>query len=356
MKAIHTIKLRFILITVIFGAAVFATAGEDKFTRTIKKDFQINSDANLIIDNKYGKIHCANWEKNSISIEVTITVDAPNEQKAARVFDMIDIQIDGSSSEVSAETDIDDDFSGNNDNLSLQIDYMVFMPETISVELDNKFGEIYLENVKGPALIDLSYGSLKAKNLSNAHNELDIKFSKATFEQVYEGYAEIKYSDLIVFDSRRMDIESKFSTIRFERLGFAVIESQYDSFTIGDIQNVEIDAGFTELKISKLIKRAVIESEYGGIQVKYVAPGFEEVTIYNEFGDVELGVDEEATFSIDATVKFGSLDYPKENASISKETEGYTTTHYFGKFGSDPKSGSKVFIESSNAGVTIKSW
>lgn len=356
MKITDLNRLR-LLLTVSFILVLLSSgASVDKFTRTVKKEYPIDKDAHLSVYNKYGKIHCANWNRDVISFEVTITVDAYNEQKAARIFDMIRVDIQGSESEVDAETDISDAFKGNNDNTSIKIDYMVYMPETVSISLENQFGDIYIENVIGPANIDLSYGNLEAISLSNQDNELDIKFSKASIELITGFNAELKYSELIVYESKMMNAESKFSTVRIEKVTTADIDSQYDTYNIGDMQSAEIHSEFSTIKITKLLRHINIHSKYGSIQVKYIAPGFAEAEIYNEFGSLELGLDEEASYQLDATIRLGSLSYPKEKASLIKESEDYTTTTYHGVIGSNKSTASRIHIESSNAGVTIKSW
>ncbi len=356
MKKNKVIIFRLLLILPFMVALTSANGTGDKFTRTISKEFTIGSDAHLYVDNKYGTIHCANWDRKAVSLEVTISVDAASEQKAARIFDMIDVKMQGSASEVVAETEISDMFKGNNDNVSIKIDYMINMPGNIAVSLENRFGDIYIENVQGPADIDLSYGNMEAKSLLNNDNELEIKFSKASVETITGFTADIKYSEFIVNETRKMDIESKFSTVRIERVTAADIDSQYDTFTIGDMQTAEIHAEFSTLKIAKLLKHAGIDSKYGALQVKYIAPGFDEVRIYNQFGSVELGVDEEASYQLDATIKLGSLSYPKDKASVIKNADDPVTQVYHGVIGDAKSSASKIYIDSANAGVTIKAW
>lgn len=352
--ALHQFRL---FLAVFFVLSINGSyAAGDKFTRSIKKEYSISRDAELSVENKFGKIHCANWERNAISIEVTITVEAPNEQKAMRIFDMVSIEIEGSSSEVTAETDISGDYHGNKESYSIAVDYLIYVPASISASLENKFGDIYLEQVDGPVSIDLSYGSLEAENLTSTDNELDISFSKASIQMINECALDIKYSECMVYDCKRMSVESKFSTMRIEKITAAEIESQYDTYLIGDMQVAEAGAEFSTLKVSKLLKRIEVESQYGSIMIKYVAPKFDEISIYNSFGDVEIGIDEEASYHVDATIKMGSFSYPRENASISKQTEGYTTSTYEGVIGTMANPTSRLYIESTNAGVTIKGW
>lgn len=356
MKPKNLFHLPILLTTLFVLMLLNAGASEDKFTRTVKKEFSVHKDASLSVDNKYGKIHCASWDKDMIAFEVTISVDAYNEQKAARIFDMISVEMYGTESGVQAETEISDAFKGNNDDVSIRIDYMIHLPETVSLSLENKFGDIYIEKVKGPASVDLSYGSLEAGRLGSQDNNLDIKFSKATIDTITNCTVDLKYSELTVSSSKMMNAESKFSTIRIEKVASAEIDSQYDTYNIGDVQVAEIQSEFSTLKITKLLKRIHVDSKYGSVQLKYVAPEFDKVELINEFGDLELGIDEEASYQLDATINLGSLSYPKEKASLVKESEDYTTTTYRGVIGTNKSTASRIFIDSSKAGVTIKAW
>jgi len=347
MNTRKTMRLPLLLTSLFVMILLSAGASGDKFTRTVRKEYTVRKDASLTVDNKFGKIHCASWDKDMIAFEVTISVDAATEQKAARIFDMINVDIYGSESEVGAETEISDAFKGNNDNTSIRIDYMIRTPETVSLSLTNKFGDIYIEKVNGPSSIDLSYGNLEAGRLGSQDNDLDIKFSKASIDTITSFTADLKYSEFTVYNSKMMNAESKFSTVRVEKVTSAEIDSQYDTYSVGDVQTAEIESEFSTVKITKLLKRIQVASKYGSIQVKYIAPGFDKAEIYNEFGGVELGL---------ATIRLGSLNYPKEKASLVKESEGYTTTTYRGSIGTNKSAASRVFIDSSNAGVTIKAW
>ena len=350
------LKLWVISFVVILLPATGELSAEETFTKTIKKEYQVNKNALLSVNNKFGKIHCTNWDKSEISIEVTISVETSSEQKASKLFDKINIEMSGSSNHVKAVTVFKSGFSKDNDNLEIQVDYMIYMPESLSVELENKFGDIFLEEVTGEASISLSYGNMEVKKLANGSNELDIRFSNAEIGYIESANLDIKYSNFTLEETQAMNIDSKFSTMIIETIIDAGIDSQYDSWEIGAVGMLSLDTKFSGFKISKLKRSAVIDSEYGGIKIKYIPAGFDEIIIENSFGDVYLGIDEEASYQLDAEMKFGSLDYPDENEHINHKVEGYTTNLYRGTIGTDTNPTSKISIESKNAGVTIKAW
>ena len=104
MKTI--IKITFFILVLILLLGIKGAKAHSEYTEVIKKEFAINPDAQLTVNNRFGKVHCANWEKNSISIEVTITVTAADQKEADKKFFRISIDFTDSPSSVTAITNM----------------------------------------------------------------------------------------------------------------------------------------------------------------------------------------------------------------------------------------------------------
>ena len=76
------------------------------------------------------------------------------------------------------------------------IDYAISMPVTINLDLTNKFGDIYINEVQGKTRVDLGYGNLEARKLGNSDNTLDIKFSKVRVNWIKGAVTSMKYSEM----------------------------------------------------------------------------------------------------------------------------------------------------------------
>ena len=72
--------------------------------KTIKKEFNVNTDALLKVSNSYGTLNITSWNENRILIEVHIKTNGNNEEKVQKKLDQITVDFDGSSSMVSAKT------------------------------------------------------------------------------------------------------------------------------------------------------------------------------------------------------------------------------------------------------------
>lgn len=326
-------------------------AGED-YSKKITKSFVVNGDAQLVVFNKYGKVYCENWTKNEVSVEVTITVEATSEDKANKIFNKIGIDITGNPSMVRAETSIE---SGafNKGSTELSIDYKIQFPKSMSVDIDNKFGDIFIDEVDGKARIDLGYGMVKVKKLNNSSNNLDIKFSEGNFGYVNRAEMDVKYTELTIDEANELIADTRFSELEFVKVGKVVLDSGYDEITVGDVNDMETEASFSEINIASLTERLVAESGYGDITVRNVGKGFSLIDIDNNFADTKLWFDVAASFSVDVNMKMGDFYFPKSNSNVTSQELSFTSHKYKGTIGSGSNITSKVVIVAGNADVKI---
>jgi hypothetical protein len=64
-----------ILIALFFTGTISNVSARDEYTKVIKKEFTVNPDAQITIENSFGSVHCNNWDKDIVQIEVVITVE-----------------------------------------------------------------------------------------------------------------------------------------------------------------------------------------------------------------------------------------------------------------------------------------
>ncbi len=108
------------------------TASAKELTKTIKKEYEVKKDALLRVSNKYGSIHCENWNKSSVMITVNVRVEHRSESKAVELLDDIHIDITGDAKYVEAITKLDNARCGG--GCEIEIDYDVKMPPTLDID------------------------------------------------------------------------------------------------------------------------------------------------------------------------------------------------------------------------------
>ncbi len=341
------------MIAALFFLSIQLTVKAEEFTRKVSKSFDVEKNANLTLKNKFGKIHCSNWDKNVITIEVEIKVEASSQEKANRYFDRISVDINGSRSSVSAITDFDDDLFKRNNNNEISIDFNVSMPASVNLEVDHKFGDLVIGTVTGTSEIDLAYGSLDIQRLEGNSNVLDIKFSDGKITFVNNAELELQYSELDVDESGSMNAESKFSEFQLGKVDVLTLESGYDDDYIGYVRDFDLEASFSDVEVRNLEERLVADLDYGELKVKEVDAGFSLLDVTSGFGGASLGIHPDASFKLVATVKMGDFSYPRSKARLSEVELSYTSKKYEGVIGDDENPTSRVMIETKNGGANI---
>jgi hypothetical protein len=330
----------------------YAAKAHDEYTRVLKKEFTINPDAKLIIDNKFGKVHCNNWEKNVISMEIVTTVVAADEKSAAKMFDRISIVTTATPAQVEALTV----FQGDNTQgkSKMTIDYTINMPASISLDLTNKFGDIYINELNGKAKIDLSYGNMEINKLNNSDNLLDIKFSKVNIKSIKGAVLSLKYSDLDLEYAGSLRIDAKYSTMYASQV--ISLAGSYEGGKLNMENSSAIDGKtrFSDLSITRLEKNLNLEIQYGSFDVDEMPADFGNISIQNKYGNVSIGLPKDASYSLDANMKYCDLDFPDDRADFSQKITTNTGKIYKAIVGKTVNPAGKVFVRSEFGNVSIE--
>ncbi|MCK9203432.1 MAG: DUF4097 domain-containing protein [Bacteroidales bacterium] len=346
------IKISLFTVMFIFLLGIKGVKAHDDYTKVIKKEFVINPDGQLTISNKFGKVQCTNWEKNSVSFEVTINVSASNQSEADRIFQRISVDFTDSPSQITAITSIQEGNSRNNCQFS--IDYNLSMPSTINLDLTNKFGDIYINEVQGKAKINLGYGNLEANKLINSDNLLDIKFSKANVNWIKGAVVLLKYSEMTLDYAGSLRLDSKFSDLNANKIIALNVSFEGGKLNMENSSAVESKSKFSDLDIQRIEKSLDLDIQYGSCEVHEMPQDFTLVNIQNKYGDVSIGLGDQAKYSLDADLKFCELEYPSEKAKFSYRSTTPTKSSFKGVIGGADNPVGKVTVRSEFGDVNLK--
>ena len=317
----------------------------DQFERTISKQYNVNADAEVVLKNKYGKIHVNTWDKNEVTIEVVISIDARSKEVAEGVFDKIEIKTSGTSSRVTVETTFKSKVKDSSKNKDLQINYTVNIPRKASVDIRNRFGDIYLGDILGSSKIDLAYGSIRAGDLNNKSNTIELQFSDGQFKFIAMGTIDLQYSEMDIDKAGSLTIDSQFSELDIGPAGELVIDSQYDEIDLEGASKVKIDTQFSEIDIKQVASDLFIKASYTDVDVELISPEMKSVFVDDQFGDISLGLAPGLSYILDAKGSFSDINLP-ENFKVREKTKGNTSFRYVGTVGDDPKDRTVTLISS----------
>ncbi|MCF6241514.1 MAG: hypothetical protein L3J74_09245 [Bacteroidales bacterium] len=324
----------------------------EDFTKTFRKQYKANKNTTMQLVNKYGDMKIINWDKNEIDITVTITVKTSNELKAESTFRKIDIDFSEKGNLVSAITSLNESIR----NTSFKIDYFVKIPAYINVDLSNKYGDLFLNEVNGHANIQVKYGNFTINKLGRGNikplNYIYVGYSDTycDIDQANWLKMEVAYSKVVIETVQALMIASKYSALKIKKVKSIVAESKYDHpFKVGAVRNFICTGGYSSFEISKLYNKLDLTVKYGNLDLFKVDPGFELIKIDQRYGKSNLHLPE--SYKLEAQAAYGSIKYPKEY-KLNKIIDG-TESRVWGTVGIKKDTKAKVIVSSRYGNVQI---
>ena len=349
MKTIYNFLLFLVLIFILFPGKAGA---HDDYSKIIKKEYTVNPDAQVILENKFGQIHCNNWDKNLVSIEIRITVTAFSQDKANKLLDLVNIVSNGSPSQVETRTVFSKEgFSGNS---KISVDYTVNMPATVNLNLTNKFGDVFLNDLSGKANLTIAYGNMEVNKLLNSDNVIDIKFGKGDVQYITGAMVSLKYSEMKVEYAGSLFIDSKFSNLEGNKIVSLSIGFEGGNINVKNTAAVTGKSRFSDLSISHLDKKIDLDIQYGNCDVEHIAADFTLVSVRNKYATVSVKIPSGASYTLDAELRFCDLDFPEDQATMTQKIVTNTSKSFRVTVGKNPNPEAKVIVRSEFGNVSLE--
>lgn len=313
---------------------------ESKYTMNFEVDA---TGSNLIIDNSMGDVSVTKGEGQKIEVEANITIKNNDEEYAAKVSESLvsikeekDIKITSNSKK----------YSNNGKIGSIRIDYSVKVPDTVKVEVDNKFGDVSLvglallgkvhnangkvtiEALGGDLIVDSFFGDVDVRDIkgetelylkngnvvaNNCSKNIKIENSFGDIEiDGIEGIATITSTNGKTKGNGidgNVSVISKFGDVILSNVSGSVdvdgANGSVDISTVG--RDVKVKNTFGQTKILNVNKGITLNSSNGDITVETDKVITQDVNIENKFGDIILKLPAEQNGYFDANTKFGSI-------------------------------------------------
>ncbi|WP_435139722.1 hypothetical protein [Formosa sp. A9] len=287
--------------------------GKHTEEKVIKKEFKVNSKANLSVDNSYGNVDIVTWNENRIVFEITITTNGNNADKVQNKLSNITVEFEASPSQVSAKTLFEKnkskwwDWNGA-DNVNMKINYIVKIPITNSVNLSNDYGAINVDRLEGQAKISCDYGKITTKELMADNNEINFDYTKNSyFEYIKSGKINADYSEFTVSKTKQLVIQADYTNSKVEVGENVSYNCDYGSMTIDKVNNFKGQGDYLTLVIGDVYKSVDINADYGSIKIKNMSANAESINISSDYVGIKIGYDANFHFNFELDLEYADL-------------------------------------------------
>lgn len=331
MQTRHSLKYNLTLLFLAF-AFIALSKGQDQKKKYIEKSYQVNASTLLKIDNKFGTVEVNSWDKSEFSIKVEIIGKGRNEERAQRILDAINIDINEGSTEIEFQTEIAKSKSKNEEGF--EINYTIYMPENNPLDIKNSFGDVTMGNRGADLDLRVSYGSMKVGDVAGNSN-IKLSFGSGSVGDIQDGDIIVKYSKMDIDSGTKMKIEQGFSDLEIEEVDDLELESKYGGVEIEKANNVEAEAHFSGFEIEELTGSLELDCSYlGNFSIDRLAKSFTLVDIDGKFGSYDIGLEPGLKANINAEFSFADLRLSSEvDASFNYQVKESNRATYKGKIG-----------------------
>lgn len=331
--------------------------------KKIERSFKVIPSSTVDITNKYGKIHIVKWDKDSVKFIINLSVKTDELEEAEEILKNIDINFSGTHYYVTAKTHFQSDENSFLDDIKkltegiveseseVRIDYTIHVPGYLNLKINNKYGNVYSDDIQGNFDLILSNGDFEANSI-NGNCVLDLKFGKAVINSLNTGDITIAYSDLYVKHAKQLSINSKSSEVNIDYINVLKTQSKRDKYYVTETNYLYGQTYFCDYWVYLLNKEVSMEMKYGSLHLEEISSTFSFLNIDSKYTELNFNFKKGTSYQLDITHENVNLVYPKELAKIEKKTIEDDKFITYGKIGNAGTS-AKLRIKAQGRAIKI---
>lgn len=349
-------------------ASYFTNAQSRTLTKDISQSYYVEKKSTIELINKYGQVILDTWSKDSVKINVKITAYGKNDEALSKNMERVDIDFKNFGDLLTIETILDRNSSVFKEVINslgdysktlisrnkISIDYNLTIPETSSLILDNKYGDIYVQNLTEETTIKLAHGDLKAQELTGVC-KLNLSFGKARIKKMDKALIELKAAELDLVEGGDIELTSSSSTFDVNRVKSIKMDSRNDKVHLEKAIAVRGNSSFSNVLIDSMLDRIDMELNYGDLGINNVNSNFTSVNLKSKSADVNISLDMGAYFSATLTGREDRMFLTRNFMGMDKtrSVDNDKIITLTGKVGSIKPKQSQVRIEGESGEITV---
>jgi hypothetical protein len=307
----------------------------------IVRSFPANAETRLDLTNKYGTVHVVPWKKDSVHIEIDLFIKSSSTSKLEKLKRSVDVEFTDTRYYIKAQTDFGRKglpfFSDLKEIIpsrnQVKIDYTVHVPSSMNITLSNKYGDIYIDDMKGSVSVNLSNGDIKANRLQGESN-ISLNFGNGIINELNNARLNIAYADIEIQKVNQLNIESKSSKIRIREAGEVKTVSRRDKYTVSRVDNLSGESWFSEIWLYKLDEEFNYDPRYGIVKVDSISNGFSFINVNSENADLRMVFPRTASYQLEVLKHDDvALQLPDEYGELEVIDQEDEAVHLKGRVG-----------------------
>ena len=341
-------KSKSLLLSLLLIVTVSFSLSAQDARKEYSENYDVSKGVTLVTDTKYSDVELITWDKSAVDVFAVVEVDASSQSRAEEALKKVDIRISKSGNNISVVTEMENGWSKN---VKTSIKITIKAPAWVNLDMDNSYGDLFIQEVSGLVNVDLKYGNLKVGSLSRGsekpYNMIDMAYSNGVIDEAGWLDLEISYSDMEVNVSDMLFVDSRYSKLLGDKAGGIVTDGMYDKYYFDEIDSFVAELKYSGLKFGRLNKNLSLESAYTGAKIGTLTNGFDEIDAELSYGNLSVGLEQGASFKFEGEAKYGNVSIDTGDRLSKTRENNYVRV--WGNVGSNPKSTIHVLTKYGNS-------
>ena len=190
------------------------------------------------------------------------------------------------------------------------------VPDYVTLKIDNKFGNVYLDDTEQNFNLTLSYGDLSCNRLTGK-SDLRITSGNAEIGYIKDGLLFVSYGNLHLHGAERLNAETRSSTVTIDKSAELRINSRRDKLYLNELGSFSGESYFSNINAGILHGEMNFVSRYGAINFDDIRKTFSNLNLMAEYTKISLAFEKSASYNLELTHQQDVvLVYPKNMASL----------------------------------------
>ncbi|WP_167604937.1 hypothetical protein [Maribellus sediminis] len=253
---------KFSMFTALILSSALVLAQDYETSKTVSKSLAVPNDVKIEMTNHSGDVKFVLSNSNEVSLKTSVNLHVRDESDAKRILEAIDeFEFDLQGSRLKIDTRFYRNMNTinnrstltllNGDKVKLKdftISHEISIPVNAQIDLENKYSNVSLPDLKGPAKLNLYNSKLNAEDFESSL-ELEAKYSKLYVSDLKAETQLTLYDTDVEFASAgAMKVESKYSRLEGDKAQSLNINSYDDKIFVDELNSLEMEAKYSDLE------------------------------------------------------------------------------------------------------------
>ena len=354
------IGLKLIIIFLVLPQLLLAADKEGKYKKTkiVQQTYEVGNNGIVFINNEYGDINVVTWNQNKVDISVHITVDGNDMEKVINRLDHIQVDLHREGDQITAKTDVASMKSSWNffswrssNNVNFKIHYEVKMPASFDLNIDNDYGNVYIDRLEGRLTLNADYGQFVIGELLNENNKIVTDYFKnSSISFIKNGRIIADYSRIKIDYAYNLNLTCDYTKIQIGTLRKLKYNNDYGSISVDNGKEI-IGGGDYQSRYFGGVNYMKFSGDYGSLKIDGLMPGFDQINIHSDYTVIRIYNPKKAAYQLDIQQEYGSVQY--DDVKVYKDISDSGDRHIEGYY-LDRNAASKISITHDYGSIKIQ--